>query len=317
MAEQNYTEEIDLSYLIRKMNDFIKKCIKAFFMIFGFFLKYWIITTLLLIIGIGYGYYLDINSKPVFKNRGLVIPNFESVDYFYNSIDEINNRINSQDTFYLKKTLGTHYKSLKKVEVEPVSDIYNLMTKSREQIDVFRILYQNQELDKFVDNISTGKYFKYHKITLTVAGENRSNEVIENLINSLNSNAHFLEYKDIYVDNAAFQVKEYKTMIAQVDSLIKTISSSTRNLSSGVVISENTDLHLLLEQKRKMLDELLQAEVRLNDYTEAIKLVYMDYEVKTGRIPYFIKLPALLIGLFAFVFFIRFVLKRMKQVAYS
>lgn len=318
MAEQNYTEEIDLSYLIRKFNEFLKKCIRACFMILGFFLKYWIVTLVLLIIGIGYGYYKDSTSSKSFKNQGIVIPNFESVDYLYNTVDELNKRIFAQDTVFLKEVLGSNYRALRKVELEPIADIYNMMTKSREQIDVFRILYQNQELDKFAKNITTSKYFKFHKITFSVKGENRSEKVIGDLLAYWNSNPHFRDYEEIYAANAAFQVKEYNKMIAQVDSVIHAISrGASNNQGSGVVISDNTNLHLLLQQKQDMLDGLLQAEVRLSDYTEPIKLVYMDYDVETGGIPNILKYPVFLIALFGFIFLIRFLFIRMRKLAYS
>lgn len=318
MAEQNYTEEIDLNYLFRKSNNFFKKSVRAIFLIFNFFLKYWIVTLLLLIIGIGYGFYKDSISSKVYKNEGIIIPNFESVDYLYGTIEELNKRIHLSDTLYLKEIIGNNYHSLKKIEIEPISDIYNMMTKSREQIDVFRIIYQNQEFDKFVENISTSKYFKFHKITFTIKGENRSKEIIKNIFSYWNNNSHFKEYEKIYSENAVFQVYEYKNMISQVDSIIKAISSaSNNNQSSGVVISDNTNLHLLLQQKREMLNELLQAEIRLNDYTEPIKLVNMDYEVQAVGISNIIKYPLLLLFLFSLIFFIRFLLFRMRAIAYQ
>lgn len=318
MAQQNYTEEIDLSYLLRKFNDFLKKCIRAFFMIIGFFLKYWIVTLILLIVGIGYGYYKDSTATKSFKNRGIIIPNYESVDYLYNTIDELNKRIHAQDTVFLKEVLGNNANSLRKVEIEPISDIYNMMTKSREQIDVFRILYQNQELDKFVENLTTGKYFKYHEITFSIKGEDKSEQVINDLMSYWNNIPHFKEYQEIYAENAVFQVQEYKQMIAQVDSIIHAIgASSNTNQGSGVVISDNTNLHLLLQQKEDMLNSLLQAEVRLSDYKEPIKMVYMDYEVKVESIPNVFKYPIFLIALFGLIFFIKFLLVRMRRIAYN
>lgn len=318
MTEQNYTEEIDLGYLLRKLNDFVKKCIRAFFMILNFFLKYWIVTLALVIIGIGYGYYTDATSKKTFKNEGFIIPNFESVDYLYNTIDELNKRIHNNDTVFLKELLGSNYKALKKVNIEPIADIYNMMTKSREQIDVFRILYQNQELDKFIDNITTSKHFKFHKITFSVRGENQSEHIFNSLLTSWNNSPHFQNYHDIYLKNAEFQVEKYYEMIAQVDSIVKAISMSAgNNQGTGVAISDNTNLHLLLAQKKAMLTDLLDAEIRLNDYTDPVKLVYMDYDVEVGSVPNIFKYPIFLVGLFGFIFLIRFLIIEMKKIAYS
>jgi uncharacterized membrane protein len=316
MADQNYTEEIDLSYLWRKFTAFIKSCIRAGFMVLAFFAKYWIVTLVLLLVGIGYGYYKDQTSSKTFKNEGIVIPNYESVDYLYSNIDEFNKRIYNQDTVFLKSVLGENYKALRKIEIEPISDIYNMMTKSREQIDVFRILFQNQELDKFTENIITGKYFKFHKISFLIVGEQASQSVIQDVFTHWNNNSHFRSYETIYSSNAEFQVEEYRKMIGQVDSIIKAISrGSANNQGSGVVISDNTNLHLLLEQKRSMLDRLLQAEVRLADYTDPIKMVYMDYDIEVRAIPNVLKYPILFVGIFGFIFFCIYLYKRFKKMA--
>lgn len=318
MADQEYTEEIDLSYLWRKFTAFIKKCIIAAFMVLAFFKKYWLVTLVLLLVGIGYGYYKDQTRAVSFKNEGIVIPNFESVDYLYSNIEEFNNRIKSNDTTFLKSVLGKNFKAIREIEIEPIPDIYNMMTKSREQIDVFRILFQNQEFDKFTENIATGKYFKFHKITFTVKGKGTSKAAIKSIQSFWNSNEHFSEYGEIYKENAVFQVKEYKHMIAQVDSIIHSITNETaRSQNTGVVISDNTNLHALLDRKKEMLEELLQAEVRVSDYTEPVKIVYMDYEVEVGYLSKSIKYPIYLIALFGFIFFIGFVYKKMKEIAES
>ena len=317
MAEQNYTEEVDFNYLMRKFSNFFKKCIRAVFMVLNFFIKYWIVTLLLFLIGLGYGYYKDSKSKKVFVNQGIVIPNFESVDYLYNTIDELNKRISSGDSIFLSQALGENYTALSYVEIEPIPDIYNMMTKSREQIDVFRILYQNQELDKFAENIATSKYFKFHKIKFTIKGENRSKEIIDNIFAFWNNNPHFKDYGKIYAKNAEFQVAEYNKMIAQVDSVIQAISRSSMASITGVSISDNSNLHLLLEQKEEMLNGLLQAEIRLNDYTAPVKMVHMDYDVEEGRISNMFKYPILLLFLFALIFFVRFLFLRMKRIAES
>lgn len=316
MAEQNYTEEVDLNHLMRKFSNFFKKCIRAVFMVLNFFIKYWIVTLILLFIGVGYGYYKDNTTSKVFKNEGIVVPNFESVDYLYNTIEEFNERINNGDSIFLKKFLGQDYAAIKTIEIEPISDIYNMMTKSREQIDVFRILYQNQEIDKFVENVATNKYFKFHKITFIIKGENKSEAVIEDILAFWNSNEHFREYEKIYRNNAEFQVLEYEKMIAQVDSIVKAITTSS-NQNQGVVISENSSLHLLLERKKDMLNDLLKAKIRLSDYTEPIKMVYMHYDIEQRGFSNKVKYPIILLFFFGSIFFIRFLFIRMKRIAES
>jgi len=318
MIEHHSSGEIDMKYLFRKFKNFLKKIIKIFYSIIAFFIKYWVVTLILLLIGIGWGYYVDKNTKDIYKSEGIVIPNFGSVDYLYSSIDEINGRISTSDTVFLKSMLGENYGALKEIKIEPISDIYNTMTKSREQLEVFRILYQNQDFDKFIENLANSKYFKYHKIEFTVEGANVSKLVINDLLKHINQNKHFEGYQSIYKENAAFQLQEYNKMFIQIDSVLASISNGyTKSQNPGVIISDNNNLATLFQRKQEMLTDLLEANVRFSDYTETVKLVFMNYDIKQSSLPKKIKYPVLLIVLFAFVFFLRFLFFKMKHIAES
>ena len=317
MAEQNHTEEIDLGYLLNKVNRFFKRMVRGLFLAISFFLKYWIIVLVLLIVGIGYGYYLDSQKKITYINEGIVIPNFESVDYLYKNIEYLNEKINERDTIFLKTMSPSAYNNLRNIEIEPISDIYNMMTKSREQIDVFRILFQNQDIENFVTDLTTSKYFKYHKISFTTIGEkHHSKEIIDAIFNYWDTNEHFVAYKEVYKQNIDFQVKEHKKMIAQIDSIINAVTTNSSVPNSGVVISENSNFHFLLERKKALLDELLEVELKQEDYDTVVRLVNMDYNIVENPIlSNKVKYPLIFIFIFSFFFFMLFLFKRMKRYA--
>ena len=138
MAQQNSSEEIDLGYLFRKSNDFFRSVIRTLFQILNFFKKYYIIVIALLIIGFGYGYYKDLNSVSSYNNELIVIPNFESVDYLYDKVEAVNNKIGMGDTLYLQEVLGTNFGKLNHITIEPIVDIYNFISKSYRNYDVFQ-----------------------------------------------------------------------------------------------------------------------------------------------------------------------------------
>lgn len=316
MAEQHTSGEIDMNYLFRKFKDFLKNIIKVFFSILSFFIKYWIITLVLILIGIGWGYYKDSTAPKVFKSEGIVIPNYGSVDYLYSSIKEFNDRVAVGDTVFLKSVVGENYYSVLEIKIEPISDIYNTMTKSREQLDVFRILYQNQDFDKFIENIANSKYFKYHNIEFTVEGKELAGIVIPKIIDYWNKNEHFLAYQSIYKENADLQIKEYKNMFVQIDSVIASVSNGfTNNQNPGVIISENSNLYTLFQRKKEMLTDILDANVRLNDYSEPVKLVFINHEIEQRGFSRLIKYPILLVGLFGFIFLLKFLYLKMKRIA--
>lgn len=316
MAQQQSVEEIDLGSLFKKFKKTSKNLVKVVFSILAFYLKFWIVVLVLILVGVGYGFYLDSNTKKEYQNRGIVIPNFESVDYLYNNIEYFNDKIKNKDSVFLKEILSEDYKAIKKIEIEPISDMYNMMTKSRDQIDVFRILFQNQELDKFFGDISNSKYFKYHTINIVTRGENESRDVVSKLIAYWNSNELYNEYRSIYQENAVSQMEEYKKMNSQIDTLLASVvRSNKKELSSGVVINENSNLFALFDRKELFLDKLLEVQKNTVDYTDVVRLVNMNYDKEIHKFSNKIKYPIIFIFLFSLLFFIIYSYKSLKKYA--
>src|SRR5690606_10205246 len=214
MAQQNSSEEVDLGYLFKSIGEFFKKLARLLFLVVAFVRKYILIIIGIIIIGVIFGYFLDRNSVNVYENRLIVIPNFESIEYLYDKTDELNFKIQSGDSLYLKEIFGDKYKAVKKIEIEPIVDIYNFITKSRENIDVFRILFENQDMKEFVDDMTTSKQYKYQKLKVFIHGK-ESKDLLEKLLSFLNENEHFKQYQDAYMQNTSKRLSETDKMINQ------------------------------------------------------------------------------------------------------
>jgi len=312
------TEEIDLGYLIKKINQIIKKAARLFFDYISFLLKYKIIIGLVLILAIGYGYYKDKNAMPVYNNEAIVIPNFESVDYLYDKIEALHLKAKTRDTVFLKEVLGNDYWRFKGAEAEPIIDIFKFAARTRENIDVLRILYQNQEYTDFSENPFTSKNFKYHRVNFKILGEENSERVVQKLFSYLNSNNHFSDYSEIYKENILFQAQEHKKMIAQIDDLITSMTREDNSSRQGVYVYENNSLHFLVEKKRTLLDDLLSVEMRSSDYDHTIKLVNIDYNLKNvSFLTSKTKQPILVFLLITLLFFVLKGYAVLKKIAYE
>lgn len=315
MAEQNSSEEIDLGYLFRKSNDFLKSVVRSLFLVLDFFKKHYIILTALIIIGFAYGYYKDINKTETYINEVIVIPNYGSVDYLYDKVDAVNLKIKSGDTLFLKEALGNDFGKLGGIELEPIADIFNFVSQSRENIDIFRIIADKQDFSDYLDDIATSKYFKYHRMKFTIKGKESSEEIIENYIAFLNQNEHYQNYQKIFKETKDFEVKEYYAMLTQIDSLIKA-SSQINRATSSVEINNTTDQHYLIERKRLLLRDLFKIKMDQADYTVPIKTVNVDYNLKAER---FLSLsnkvlyPLLLVFLFSMVFFVIYLFRNLRR----
>ena len=308
-------EEIDLGYLLNKINKLFKNSVKLFFELIAFFIRFKFIVLTLLIFAIAYGFYKDSRSITVYDNKAIVIPNFESVDYMYGKADALNAKIKSRDTVFLQEVLGQHYKRLREVELEPIVDLYNFLSKSRENIDIFRIFLTSQDLKEYIDEHSNNKYYKYHTLDLKIIGDESPNIILDKLMEFFNDNEHYKNYGLVYRENLELQINEYNKMIMQTDSLIASMSRSNQT-SQGVTMFDYTNLHLLFERKRDMLDEKLELEKKLTDYKDTIKLVDVEYNLKqSSTLSFKIKYPLYMLFVITLLFFARNFYNWLRRIA--
>lgn len=317
MAQQNTSEEIDLGYLFKKSNDFIKKIVRGLFQILDFFKRYFIIVIVLIILGFAYGYYKDATSKKTYINEALVIPNFESVDYLYDKVEVINNKISRNDTLYLKQILDTNFRKLKNIKIEPIADIYNFVSKSRRNFDVLRLIAEKQDFSEYIEDLSTSKYFKYHRMKIAVSGDRSSEKIVADLFTYLNGNENLEAYQKVFVENNKFEIKEHYNMIAQIDSILKA-SAKIDDRASNVTINNSSDLFNLIEKKTELLENIVQLKTQEIDFSAPIKVVSTDYNLEIKRflsISNKVKYPILFVFLFSMVFLVLYIVKSLKRYA--
>jgi hypothetical protein len=313
-------DEIDLGLLIKKIKDFFNNCVKLFFRVLLFFKKYATVVVILILIGFGYGFYLDVTKNKTYTNEVIVIPNVESVDYLYSKINALNAKIKIKDSIYLKTILDTNHRRLREIKIEPIVDIYNFVSKSRDHIDIFRILFQNQDLKEYLDDLATTKYFKYHRVNFSIVGTQASEKIIEDILREINENEHYQEYLEVGKENTKFQIEQTHAMIKQVDSIIKSTTdfASQNQSNQSVYINDNSQLTGLLNIKRDLLDDLRILEMKSKDEVQIVKAVSSNYNIvgkKGFPIANKIKFPILLVFLFSFVFFLIYLYRKLKAIA--
>lgn len=318
MAQQQHSsEEVDLGYLLKKSNDIFKGIAKGILLIIEFFKRYFIALIIIVIIGFLIGLYKDYNQVKSYNNELIVIPNFGSVDYLYDKVEALNLKIAANDSVYLKQILDTNYSKLNLIKIEPIVDLYNFISESRQNIDILRIISQNQDFSEYVENLATSKYYKYHRMEISIKGKSSTQDIIDGLFKHFNENEHFQEYQKIYKQTKDVEVREHYIMIAQLDSLIKANYSIFKE-GTSVSVSNNADQYNLLEKKKQIIENLQRLEIQQNDYTIPIKRVSANYNlepVKFFDLSNKIKYPLLLVLLFSFIFFMIYLFKSLKKFA--
>lgn len=279
MAEQNYTEEIDMRTVYgvfqKSYRNFKILLYKTFRFIFGNIL--WIAGAI--IAGFLIGWILDKDSK-VYEGTAIVQINFNSANTVYEEIDLLNEKLKEGDSIYLKNHgfLVNKEALLSSIEIEPIVDFDNILPR-RITINE-RYLQTIFEKSKFKDDLLTSDVFipKYKKHKIKLNSETNETTVVFNvLMEYLNSNELLNQIKDVSISTTKNTLEENKFTIKAIDSIL---SSLSKNMPSDrtrdqIYINqyENTNFHLVLQEKSLLMEENedLAKELLQNDLV--VKLI--------------------------------------------
>lgn len=307
-------DEVVLGDLLSAINSSINKIFILLYKIISFYKRYWIVLIALIIIGFGYEYYKTRNSKTTYINQLNVIPNFGSVDYLYDKIIGLNSKVKNRDTLSLKEVFNDEYKRIVSIEIKPIIDAYGFLSKSRENIDIFRIISTSQDITDYYEDETNIKHHKYHRINIKVVDNFNADKIVNSFISYLNVNNHFKDYQEINLENLNLQISQNDIMVDQIDSLVN--SKSTGNQS--ITINSDLTLSNVISIKRALLREKLILQTRKKDGSQIIKLVDVNYNITSKS--FFskfkiLKYPFILILLFSLTFLTRYFYKKIKIVA--
>jgi hypothetical protein len=313
-TSQNTSDEIDLGVVFEKIKSFFKSILIGIIQIFQFFWKHKFALAGLLVIGVGIQLYLKSTTESTFSNQFLVKANYGSTEYVYSKVNSINLKLEEdRDTTYLKEIFGEQFIRVNELEVIPVIDVYGLVNKSEQNKETFELLLDEfGDISFLSDEININEY-STHKIKIYIEGQT-DNEMISNrLYRYLASNLYYNELKTTTLKSYKDQLEQNKTIRIQIDDILKDHKGNTlpRLDNNAINFSGSQDLKELLSRKKELLLNDLSLKNRLSSNDEVLKIIDSSFGVyDTERTINFLIIPILLVGLYCFIFFVRYLAKR-------
>lgn len=275
-------QEIDLSILTNKINDFYEGILTWIFRWIQFFKRNMIYLIGLFILGCGLGIYLDVNNN-TYNHQIIVSPNFGSVNYMYAKVDLLSSKLNEKDTVFLKSMGIKNPKKISEIEIEPVVDIYGLVNNNTaiagsatntQNFELLKLLAEDGDLKKVITEDLTNKQYANHIIDIKTNGIISDEEVINPILKYLNQNDYFEKYRKAEVENLQIKMKKNEELNVELNDLISKLSLALNNNNKNnnlVYYNENTPLTALLEKKVNLVNELAGDKLRL---------LYLDVVIK-------------------------------------
>jgi hypothetical protein len=300
--QNNDNQEIDLSMVSKKIGNFFENIATQIFKAFLFFKRNKVWVGILFVLGAGLGYYIDKSSK-VYDNQLIVAPNFGSTDYLYAKIELINSKIEDGDTIFLKEVVGVKNPlKLKGITVTPIMDVYKFIDNKAQNFELIRLMAEDGDIKKVVNESITSKNYPYHIISFTTVDLTSNEASVQPILNYLNDSNYYKTIQKEYVNNVKIKMVENDSIIGQINGFLNTFNSTVSGSQKSdklVYYNENSQLNEVIKTKDLLVSE--QGNRRL-------ELVNLDKIIKDSSTTLNIKNSKALNGKLKFVFPLIFIM---------
>ena len=271
-SNNNDNQEVDLTMISKGIGNFFQNINTSIFKSIQFGLKHKFIIGFLFILGVGLGVYLDTTNK-TFDHQIIVQPNFGSTDYLYSKVDLIDSKIKENDTVFLKSIGIDDASKLAKIEIKPVVDIYKFINNSELNFDLLKLMAEDGDIKKIVEEKATSKNYIYHNISFSTKKIISTKKTIEPLLNFLNDNDFYSKIQKEYIANVQLKMKQNDITIAQIDGFLNNFSNAANNPKTNSVVyyNENSPLNDVIETKGKLVNEQGNYRINLVGYDKIVK----------------------------------------------
>ncbi|VXC10601.1 conserved hypothetical protein [Flavobacterium sp. 9AF] len=281
MSANSQDQEIDLGQVLKKINGIFNTFLDSIFD-FILFIKRKIITIILLVIfGFGLGYFLDSIDKS-YKHNIIVSPNFGSGDYLYAKIDLLNAKKKENDTIFLKSIGIKDGKNFGIIEIEPIIDIYKFISNKPENFELIRLMAEDNDLQKIIENDITSKNYPYHSITLKTKGTTEYAKSIDPVLKFLNDSEYFNALKQQNLQNIKEKMTQNDSTISQINVILNEYKNQKNNQKSDKLIyyNENNQINDIIKTKDALVSEQGTNKINLINSDKIIKAISTTLNIK-------------------------------------
>lgn len=293
-TEKQFSEqEIDIFQLVSNFKNFLEAVKDSIFFGILFIKKNILIIITLVVVGFGFGFYLD--EKSSYEQQIIVSPNLGSAEYLYSQVSLLNSKIKEKDFNFLTQTVGIkNAECIKKISIKPIVDIYKFTTDnslqnngmspvaiskaSDKNTEIIKILSEKYDIKDMLSDSITSKNYPYHKIEFLTNTKIRQEEIITPVLNYLNKIDYFENIKKQRIENLKFEIQTSDSIVKQIDGVIKSFQNKSSNSSKEINLLFNNE-NLYLDKMIKIKDSIV-----VQQGIKKINLLQLDKVIRDNGI---------------------------------
>lgn len=277
--------EIDLGKLLQLFRKGCNHIFRGILHIFRYLKKNAYKLGALIVVGVVIGFLLNLIVDKKLKTEVIVKPNFESKDYLYDVVEEIQANILTKDTLFFR-ALGIDVNGMRdfEISIEPIENIELDQEKVKEDNKYLEIL-QNYKDNDFVLEVIRSEILKKtvltHRITFSHKNPLKGEEYVGKLISYINANPYFKNLKEVYLNNAQDRISKNTQLLKQIDDLVSGYSDQLSKgmeapTGQGILLfdkEKGLDITSLLALKNRLIKEIEDKRVELVEEKEPISII--------------------------------------------
>ncbi len=310
----NTADEIDLGQLLNLIK-------KGFHNLGNFFLRIFIylrknVFKILGLIVLGVAISLGLNAliSKKLKTDVIVQPNFDSKNYLYEVVDEIEANVKAKNANFFK-SLDINVEDLNgfKVSVEAIED-EEIKTEDAVSNEMkYLEILENFKEESFVLDILRSelseKSVLNHRISFSYNDRDAGPVIAGKLMNYINNNPYFEKLKEVYSKNAQLRIEQNTKRIVQIDQLIENFTKGmlTDKKNSGTIyLEQENPLNVtgLLSQKSLWSKEIEEKNLELAQQADILRIINIGEPQEVSK--QFFNQPIFIIPIFLVLAFFLF-----------
>ncbi len=254
MQEKTNNDEIDLFEFFKLIKKGFNKLGLLILSLFLFIKRNAILFIALIVIGGALGYYLDKENSANLKSTITLQAIYNSKDFLYESIEELNWDILNRPEVASKK-LNLDIDLIKNISFE-LKPITNIKSITEEESVYLEYLSEQNAIDKeeinraIVSNTTLHNLIIYHNEGLNI------NEIYNQIESKYLTNIKLEKIHQTAISNKKNSIEMYKTNISQIDTILANYSKKLLNNSQATSFynsENNLNVAALLEEKKELL----------------------------------------------------------------
>ncbi len=298
IKNQREDQEIDLSYLSKKVNLLLDSFAYSIYKFIRFLMKNLIVVLVVILAGLAIGYFLDLKTESKYKHEVIVVPNFNSTSYLYNTIENID----------------LHGSPITSIEVKPILNMYEFINDERNNLEIAKYLSQNNiQINKYTADSEIKNFYRYHLITITTSVRDNQGKIVDSLLNEFNKDPYFSERQKVEVEGTENFIVGLKKSSENIDQILDKIGKSDV-VSGDFNIEMYSELNNLIYSKRATLLDINKYEIYRLEEKSTIYPTSKIINIKDKSLSKTILIPVLLFGLFLFVSLLISFYKKYKRI---